>query len=155
MNDIDNSLRVKHNSVCLYKGSHRNQNGTFTDIVQYLYAYIPDIGYVVEFQIGHQLAAYTFTIDSALRDGIDCGMFDMWKTGLYDMLKTRLLEKANGLKFSVCKYDIYDKTWSHFGSLNPPKELKDILDDITGGNDSITFEQARDNVRRRFSERLE
>jgi hypothetical protein len=44
------------------------KDGVLQDIVQYAFAYIPEIGYVTEFQVGHPFASYTFTLDSLIRD---------------------------------------------------------------------------------------
>ncbi len=132
---LDRELTVKHGAFGVFKGRCVSDNGKLTDIVQYYYGYVPSIGHLVEFQVGHELAAYTFTVDSALRDNPKCGEVDLWTNGVYNMLKTRLLEKANSIppdQYSTSKYDLYDKTWSLFTPPNePPDQLKRILDDIT------------------------
>jgi len=43
-------------------------DGKIQDIVQYMFVYIPTIGYVTELQIGHPFASYTFSRDSQIRD---------------------------------------------------------------------------------------
>ncbi|BDA42459.1 hypothetical protein COCOBI_03-3490 [Coccomyxa sp. Obi] len=47
---------------------HDPDEGRLTDIVQYMFAYVPEVGHVVELQVGHPLAAFTFARDSVLRD---------------------------------------------------------------------------------------
>lgn len=103
-------------------------NQDFKDITQYVYVYIEKIGYVIEFQIGHEFASYTFSSDSALRDDKNCGQVDLWNKGFYGDVKTHILNKANnvefnhedkGMLFIKCS-DVHDHT-------NIPNELVDII----------------------------
>lgn len=68
----------------------------YSDITQYVYVFLDKVGYPIEFQIGHEFAAHTFTIDSALRDNPTCGKVDLWKNDFYSNVKTYLLDTANG-----------------------------------------------------------
>lgn len=68
----------------------------FTDIIQFVYAYLPEVGYPIEFQIGSIFAAHTFTIDCALRDNPACGKVDLWTENFYERVRAYILEKANG-----------------------------------------------------------
>lgn len=129
--DVQTQLFNNDRSARFYnKGSCYNDN-KYTDIVQYFYAYMPVIGHVVEFQVGHELAAYTFKIDSALRDDPECKEVDLWTDGVYGILKNRILEDANNQEYSMCKYDIYCAVWSLYKApQEPPLELRRILDNI-------------------------
>jgi len=102
----------------------------YTDIVKYLYVYIPVIGYVVEFQVGHPFASYTFTVDSALRDDPACGLIDMWTDGAYDVVKKYILAVANrDFIQGNAPYNMWDCVVRiHRG--NVPAELKAILNRI-------------------------
>jgi hypothetical protein len=135
---IDITLNEQQGTVWK-KGNHRN-GSRYVDITQYLYVYIPSIGYITEFQVGHKLSAYTFTNDSALRDDPKCGLDDIWKGGVYNTLKERILEDANRsiiekaekkpYKWELQKYNLYcliDDVYEH----KPPKELSEILEQIT------------------------
>jgi len=53
------------------------ESNNFRDIVQYMYAYVEQIGYIIEFQIGSEFATETFKINSALRDDPNCGKVDL------------------------------------------------------------------------------
>lgn len=100
----------------------------FTDITQYAYVYVGEIGYPVELQIGHEFASYTFTNDSALRDNPECGAVDLWKDGYYNMVKTYLLNKANGVPIVAGnKYDIWDRGFQ-LHNYKVPDEFKGILE---------------------------
>jgi hypothetical protein len=60
------------------------ETGKQNDIIQYLFVYIPSVGYVAEFQVGDPFAFYTFTVDSQIRDLKDAGqptnhIIDPWK----------------------------------------------------------------------------
>ena len=102
----------------------------FVDITQYVYVYLPEIGYIIEFQIGHPFAALTFTIDSALRDNPNCYLVDLWNGGFYEMMKGALLKQANGFIMNgVEKYDLCRVAFEiHNNSV--PEKLKNILTSI-------------------------
>lgn len=122
---------IQNNGTFWIKGSWVSTSDTnaqtFTDIVQYVYTYIPQIGYVVELQIGHPFAAYTFKVDSAIRDNPACGLTDLWKDNVYGKVKQHLLDVANKTPIFGGKYDAMDAVFtSHGGKV--PDELKSILD---------------------------
>jgi len=88
--------------------------GNSKDIVQYVFVYIPTIGYVTEFQIGHPFASYTFRIDSTIRDRRDAGLntddlVSLWKAPngmpssecFYNKMRSKILDP--GLDFDVRK----------------------------------------------------
>jgi hypothetical protein len=73
-----------------------NQEGKFTDIVQYAFGYIPTLGFVVELQVGHPFASFTFTRDSQIRDLRTRGestthLLDMWDNGFYEAVRDKIL----------------------------------------------------------------
>lgn len=98
-------------------------NCGFVDITQYVYVYLVQIGYVIEFQIGHEFASYTFAIDSAIRDDPDCGKVDLWNDNLYDDVKTYILNSSNAKRNILIK-----ATNIHPNSV--PRDLIDILNKL-------------------------
>lgn len=60
-------ITIKNNGIFFIRNSIEN-NGQINDIVQYVFVYIPEFKYIIEFQIGHCFAFYTFTQDSLIRD---------------------------------------------------------------------------------------
>lgn len=107
------------------KGSFRDK--MYIDIVQYIYTYVPQIGYVIEFQVGHPFAAYTFKVDSAIRDNPNCGFVDLWKDNVYGIVKAFLLAQANHTVVGGMKYEALDAVHTLFNG-NVPDELKKIID---------------------------
>jgi hypothetical protein len=102
------------------------QDGKMIDITQYIYVYIEEIGYPLEMQIGHEFAAYTFAIDSRIRDG-EKGLVDLWSGGCYDKVKKYLLNHANKVLQPGAYYDLMDSIWGlHKGEL--PADLRGIID---------------------------
>jgi len=98
----------------------------FTDITQYVYAYLPEVGYPIEFQIGHIFAAHTFTMDSALRDNPACGKVDLWTDNFYKRVKAYILEKANGQE-TTDSLDAIQTLAQHIHNGQTPRELQLIL----------------------------
>jgi hypothetical protein len=84
--------------VFYIRNSIEDGEGKLTDIIQYAFAFIPHIGYVVELQVGHPFAVYTFTVDSIIRDkrlagaSVD-GIVDLWDNGFYGYVKSLILNK--------------------------------------------------------------
>lgn len=100
----------------------------YLDITQYVYVFLDKVGFPIEFQIGHEFAAHTFTIDSALKDDPTCGKIDLWENNFYDEVKKYLLDKANGDQPAL-KEDLLAKAIDlHQG--NVPEELGNILNKI-------------------------
>jgi hypothetical protein len=73
------------------------------DIVEYVFLYHKDAGFVAEVQVAHPFAAYTFHLDSAKRDVKNAGktkeadaMLDLWKGSFYDGVKAQLLSNPPG-----------------------------------------------------------
>jgi len=101
-----------------------------TDITQYIYVYLEDVGYVTELQIGHEFATYTFTVDSMLRDDPECGRVDLWKDGFYGRVKNIILKQANNVKLEPGeKYEMLDDA-QYMHDFKLPQDLKTILNKI-------------------------
>ncbi len=90
---ISNDLKKKIEAVGgVYKIRNDIKNGEdLTDIVLYSFGYIPSIGYLMEFQIGHPFAFYVFTQDSARRKNKD--LPDLWD--LYSIVHDKIMRDAN------------------------------------------------------------
>jgi hypothetical protein len=74
------------------RGSITNDDGHMTDIIQYMYVYHANAGFLAEYQIGHPFAALKFTHDSAIRDGKPGGIdFKKGKIKMYNVVKEKLI----------------------------------------------------------------
>ena len=93
-------FHIRGSSVERPYGGFLDSNLNFKDIVQYMYVYLEEIGYVIEIQIGNEFATQTFTIDSELRDDPNCKKVDLWTKGFYDDVKSFILNKANNIEFN-------------------------------------------------------
>lgn len=113
------------------------QDGKYTDIVQFVYVYLPEIG-IVEFQLLHPFARYTFTRNSELRENpaLKAEMPSLFTDKFYDLVKRFLLDDANGcFKDNPADRDIrhqqiLDKAvelHQKFGNGEITQDLKDIL----------------------------
>lgn len=60
-------ITMKNNGFSFIRNSIE-ENGKVNDIVQFVFVYIPKFKYIIEFQVGHFFAFYTFTQDSLIRD---------------------------------------------------------------------------------------
>lgn len=103
-------------------------NKKYSDITQYVYVFLEKVGFPIEFQIGHEFAAHTFTIDSELRDDPTCGKVDLWKNNFYGEVKQYLLDKANGEQLTSKEELLAKAADLHQG--NVPEELNSILNKI-------------------------
>ncbi len=112
------------------------KEGKYTDITQYVHAFLPQIGYPLELQIGHELAAHTFTVDSHLRDRrnhkLSDDMVDLWNGDFYEKFARQyVLDKANGVIPTVTKKQVQDKAEEiHGGHEKVPTDLQKILDTL-------------------------
>lgn len=81
------------------------------DIIAYYFCYIPEYGFIMEFQIGHPFASYTFKQDSAIRDG-DKTAIDLWCNNFYSKVKNNILGFSHdNLILDLCQlYRSYGKT---------------------------------------------
>ena len=67
------------------------ENGKVTDIVAFCFAY--DGEYLIEFQIGHPFARYTFSRDSYMREHKNENIqVDLWDRGFYNHVKNVILK---------------------------------------------------------------
>ena len=107
------------------------RDSKFKDIVQYLYVYLEQIGYIIEFQIGSKFATLSFKIHSALRDNPNCGKVDLWTKGFYNDVKTYILNKANNTMFNdiEAKHNIFIKA-NDIHQNNIPDDLLLILNKL-------------------------
>jgi hypothetical protein len=90
---------TKHGGVYHIRNSIMDAEGYLTDIVQYIYAYLPCIGYVMEFQVGHPLSMYVFSVDSRIRDGEK--LVDLWTNNFYKNVVDYIIYGLN--------YDYWDE----------------------------------------------
>jgi hypothetical protein len=104
-----------------------DENKEPIDIIQYVYVYIPTIGYVMEFQIGHPFAMYTFKIDSQIRDLKNNDqpyqhIADLWTYDFYNNIKKKIIDPSYS-------YDVKTELKKVYSSdKNPPsRELIMIL----------------------------
>lgn len=109
-------------------GSFMNADKKYTDITQYVYVFLEKIGYPIEFQIGHEFASHTFTIDSALRDNPNCGKVDLWSKNFYGDIKNYILDKTNGIE-SGPKAQIQAKAEEIYQN-NVPENVQTILNKL-------------------------
>jgi hypothetical protein len=99
-----------------------DSNSKYKDIVAYVYAYIPEYEYIIEYQIGHKFAFYTFTRDSYLRDNPTnpLGLVDLWTNNFYTNVKNYIL----GINLTVNLLEELDKLYK---SKSKPTETKIFL----------------------------
>jgi hypothetical protein len=120
----------KAGGLFFIRNSIEDDKGTLQDIIQYAFAYIPSIGYIVEIQVGHPFAMYTFKRDSIIRDMRDANestqnIVDLWDNNLYSLIKAKILEPAEGDTINILSLWQSDK--------EPlPMELREILSSING-----------------------
>lgn len=146
-------LRSLEDCVCYVRQPQFvDEKGKYRDITQYVYLYFTDvgnalqssIGHVIELQIGHPFAAYTFMTDSLIRDRLtriekakeqgiilDCkpAPVDLWRNNFYSNVKNYILGQANG-ENSLAKEEILEQAEVLFGSNPIPDELMTILNDL-------------------------
>jgi hypothetical protein len=121
-------LYVRGSSLERPYGFFKDSKGNYTDITQYVYVFLKNVGSPIEFQIGHEFASHTFSIDSALRDDPNCGKIDLWKNNFYNDVKDYLLNKAN-TRQPAPKSTLQAKAEQmHDG--NVPQDLQNILNII-------------------------
>lgn len=125
------AITSQHDGVTVIRNPITTPDGIYTDIVQYVFVYIPAVRFVIEFQIGHPFAAYTFSIDSHLRDHPeDTTTVSMWTNDYYQLVQSYILSQANKQDVPVSKEDIAIATEALFLPRVPtsiPEELFRIL----------------------------
>lgn len=100
VDEVKTRNEAKGNTV-LVRGSIQDEHGMFTDIIQYMYVYHADFGYLAEYQIGHPFAALKFKHDSAVRDGKPGLDFSKAKVKVYKLIKEWVLNQANNTPSEV------------------------------------------------------
>jgi hypothetical protein len=109
---IDNIQKI----VLDNNGQINIRNMDDNDICQYIYIYLPTIG-IMEIQIGHPFAFYTFGINSRIREG---------ETDLFKLSKQfngNMKSKINGKNND---FDALAQLKSEFGDREIPTELLDL-----------------------------
>lgn len=106
---------IDEEGIFVIRNNIEDENGVMTDIIQYAFAYIPSIGYVIEIQVGHPFAMYTFTIDSKIRDmrlegkAVD-DIVDLWDNGFYDFVKSSIMNYSACAKITIDDFiNVYPK----------------------------------------------
>lgn len=89
------------------------------DIVKYVYVYLENIG-MVEIQIGHPFAIYTFTVDSQLRDDPSLDLVDLWQNDFYVNTKKKILDPS-------FDYDVMSNLQNLYDNKTIPQQLLDII----------------------------
>ena len=87
---------IAEEGIFQIRNSIEDANNNLTDIIQYAFAYVPSIGYIIEIQVGHPFAMLTFKIDSMIRDkrieGSSLeGIVDLWDNGFYGFVTSAIL----------------------------------------------------------------
>jgi len=124
-------FHIRGSSIERPYGFFLDSNCNFKDIVQYMYIYLEQIGYIIEFQIGSEFATETFKIDSSLRDDPNCGKVDLWTKDFYADVKTFILNKSNNIEFNniEAKNNIFIKA-NDIHQNNIPDNLLFILNKL-------------------------
>lgn len=110
-----------HNKGYAYVQNNIMDNDKMIDIMQYVYVFIPSIGYIMEFQIGHPFSMYVLTNDSKIRNG-DKEIIDLRKNDFYSHVLLHILGNA--------KYDIIAEAKTLYKDKEIPEALINILDTI-------------------------
>jgi hypothetical protein len=123
---------IDEEGTFVVRNSIEDDNGVMTDIIQYAFAYVPSVGYVIEIQVGHLFAMYTFTVDSRIRDmrlegkSVD-NIVDLWDNGFYDFVKLSIMNYSACAKMTIDDFiNVYPKK----EALRDDKELMSILQKI-------------------------
>ena len=116
--------------------SIEDTNGVMLDIIQYAFAYIPSIGYMIEIQVGHPFAMYTFKIDSIIRDkrlagGSTDGIVDLWDNGFYNFVKSVILNASIGGRTTI---EDFVNMYPTKEEMKNDKELMKIIHSILMSN---------------------
>lgn len=115
---------------CVIKGATKeNPNGNFKtgnspkDIIQYIYLYLPEVGQVLEIQIGSQFAMDKFAVDSACREKqmADTDGEKGFRKELYK-LSQKLLEGGN---HSMGERE-FDQAIAEMREAHQPKEQRSL-----------------------------
>lgn len=131
MNDLRERV-IDEEGIFQIRNSIQDTNNNINDIIQYAFAYVPSIGYIIEIQVGHPFAMYTFKIDSIIRDkringqSLE-GIVDLWDNGFYDFVKSIILNKKNCMNITI---DDFIKAYPSKEDIKNDNELMNILHKI-------------------------
>lgn len=130
------SITVENQGQSHVRGKIRNEEDQLIDIVQFVYVFLPQIGYIIEFQVGHPFAFYTFRLDTHLRnlrkEGVDTShMIDLWSTKdgedwqacFYIQVRNRILNPEPG-------QDVWRLYTERYADKTIDKDLWEILNQI-------------------------
>jgi hypothetical protein len=123
---------IDEEGIFVVRNSIEDDNGVMKDIIQYAFAYVPSIGYIIEIQVGHPFAMYTFTVDSKIRDmrlegkPVD-DIVDLWDNGFYDFVKLSIMNYSACAKITI---DDFIKVYPMKEDLRKDTQLMSILQKI-------------------------
>ena len=135
INKIMNEIRqrvIDEQGIFQIRNSIEDDNNNIIDIIHYAFAYVPSIGYIIEIQVGHPFAMYTFKVDSVIRDkringeSLD-GIVDLWDNGFYNFVKSIILNKINLMKITI---DDFIRVYPSKEDIKQDNELMNILNKI-------------------------
>lgn len=123
---------VEEGGLFHIRNSIEDTNGNMQDIIQYAFAYVPSIKYIIEIQVGHPFAMYVFKVDSLIRDKRLAGsstddIVDLWDNGFYDFVKSVILNNNIGRKITI---DDFIQMYPTKENIKDDKELMNILNKI-------------------------
>lgn len=123
---------IDEEGIFQIRNSIEDADSNLIDIIQYAFAYVPSIGYIIEIQVGHPFAMYTFKVDSVIRDkringeSLD-GIVDLWDNGFYSFVKSIVLNKKNLMKITI---DDFINIYPTKENMKNDNELMSILSKI-------------------------
>ncbi len=112
----------KHEGNAVHvRGSVKDkETGKPTDIIQYMYVYHKDLGFLAEYQIGHPFAPWKFMHDSGIRDGKPGSIdFSKAKVHVYKLVKANLLDPVEGFDYAT--------VWRDGFETEPPAEYLELF----------------------------
>lgn len=111
-------------------GYYKNKEGSYIDITQFIYVFIPVTGCLTEIQVGHPFAALTFEIDSKLREDKQCGLVKLWTDGFYKDVRTYILNQANGIQQAPNARQLILEKAERIHPNGVPEQLQKILNNL-------------------------
>jgi hypothetical protein len=102
VNEFDRYNKQIGNIVLIRNSILDQTTGLLNDIVQYVYVYHTNEGYLAEYQIGHPFAALKFKHDSMIRDkSTEPGVMDFKKSSVkvYRLVVEQLLKPQDNFDF--------------------------------------------------------
>ncbi len=89
--DKISQIIVSNNGFWHLRTQIHNEQKEPENIIQFIYGYIPEIGYIMEFQVGHPFSMYVFSVDSKMRDNENAPIENFWKNDFYSEMKRSIL----------------------------------------------------------------